>query len=275
MLASRALRPIFALSDRRSSTCSADASAKFDKMIKKLFLAAFIQASVCSCSQVGYLIEGNSTIQAMDGKMLYLKAYKDDDLVDIDSSDVVHGKFGFVGELDSVMMVTLFLDDECVMPVVLGPERLSIHIAVARQYVTGSALNDTLYSFILKKNRLDNELAELPHKQARMIMDGIDENIISLRLSDEAKQLAVQNDRLVTNFISANFDNVLGAGIFMIMTSNYPYPVITPQIEEILSKATPYFKGDAYVRNYVRAACENMEQLGYSIDEQLRQEFGN
>lgn len=207
--------------------------------------------------------------------MLYLKAYKNDDLIDIDSSDVVHGKFGFVGELDSTMMVTLFLDDECVMPVVLGPERLSIQIAVARQYVTGSALNDTLYSFILKKNQIDNEISELPHKQARMIMDGIDEDIIMLRLDDEAKRLAALNDRLVTNFITTNFNNVLGAGIFMIMTSNYPYPIITPQIEEILTKATPYFKQDEYVRNYVRAACENMEQLGYSVDETLRRDFEN
>lgn len=252
---------------------AAAGAAKSDTMMKKFFLAMLISAAASSCSQVEYMIEGNSTIQAMDGKMLYLKAYKDDDLIDIDSSDVVHGKFGFVGELDSVMMVNLFLGDECVMPVVLGPERLEVHIAIARQYVTGSALNDTLYSFILKKNRIDNEIAELPHKEARMIMDGIDEDIIDLRLNDEAKRLTLQNDRLVTNFITSNFDNVLGAGIFMIMTSNYPYPVITPQIEEILTKATPYFKHDVYVRNYVRAARENMEQLGYTLDEALLRDF--
>ena len=209
------------------------------------------------------MVEGNSTIQTMDGKKLYLKVYKDNDLVNIDSSDVVHGKFHFIGNLDSVMMVNLFLDDECVMPFVLGPEDLSIHISTARQYVTGSALNDTLYSFIQQKNRLDNQIAELPHKESQMIMDGVDEDIIMVRLNDEANRLALLNDRLVTNFITSNFNNVLGAGVFMIMTSNYPYPVMTPQIEEIWSKATPYFKNDVYVRNYIKAAKENMEQLGY------------
>ena len=160
-------------------------------------------------------------------------------------------------------MVNLFMDDECLMPFVLGVEPLFVHISTAQQYVTGSALNDTLYSFIRRKSRLDNELAELPHKESQMIMDGVDENVRMVRLNDEANRLLHLSDRLVTNFITSNFDNVLGAGVFMIMTSGYPYPVITPQIEEIMTKATPYFKNDLYVRNYLKAAKENMQQMGY------------
>ena len=150
-------------------------------MRKFLWIGALL-AAFSSCHQVEYLVEGNSTIPRMDGRKLYLKVYKDNDLVDIDSSDVVHGKFSFVGGLDSVMMVNLFMDDECVMPFVLGPEELSIHISAAQQYVTGSALNDTLYSFIQKKNRLDNQMAELPHKESQMIMDGVDENAVDYEL---------------------------------------------------------------------------------------------
>ena len=233
-------------------------------MRKFLWIGALL-AAFSSCHQVEYLVEGNSTIQRMDGKKLYLKVYKDNDLVDIDSSDVVHGKFSFVGGLDSVMMVNLFMDDECVMPFVLGPEELSIHISAAQQYVTGSALNDTLYSFIQKKNCLDNQMAELPHKESQMIMDGVDENVIMVRLNDEATRLAHLSDRLITNFITSNFDNVLGPGVFMIITSSYPYPIVTPQIEEIWTKATPYFKNDVYVRNYMKAARQNMEQFGYGF----------
>lgn len=235
-------------------------------MRKFLWIGALL-AAFSSCHQVEYLVDGNSTIQRMDGKKLYLKVYKDNDLVDIDSSDVVHGKFSFVGGLDSVMMVNLFMDDECVMPFVLGPEELSIHISAAQQYVTGSALNDTLYSFIQKKNRLDNQMAELPHKESQMIMDGVDENVIMVRLNDEATRLAHLSDRLITNFITSNFDNVLGPGVFMIITSSYPYPIVTPQIEEIWTKATPYFKNDVYVRNYMKAARQNMEQFGYGFDD--------
>ncbi len=237
--------------------------------MKSLFWTLAGLLALSSCRQTEYMVEGNSTIQTLDGKKLYLKAYKEDDLADIDSSDVVHGKFNFAGSLDSVMMVSLFIDNECMMPLVLGPEELSIHISVADQYVTGSALNDTLYNFIRRKARLDSQIADLPHKESRMIMDGVDENVIMVRLNDEANRLALQNDRLITNFITSNFDNVLGAGVFMIMTSNYPYPVMTPQIEEIMAKATPYFKNDVYVRKYIKAAKENMTQMGYGYDETL------
>ncbi len=66
-------------------------------MRKFLWIGALL-AAFSSCHQVEYLVEGNSTIPRMDGKKLYLKVYKDNDLVDIDSSDVVHGKFSFVGD---------------------------------------------------------------------------------------------------------------------------------------------------------------------------------
>lgn len=232
--------------------------------MKNLLLLLLGIMSLYSC-QSEYLVEGNSTIETMDGKKLYLKAYKDNDLVNIDSSDVVHGKFNFSGTLDSAVMVNLFMDDECLLPFVLEPGNLSVHISMARQYVSGSTLNDSLYDFIRRKSQLDNEIAELPHKESQMIMDGVDEDIMLVRLSDEANRLAIMSDRLVTDFITSNFNNVLGVGVFMILTSGLPYPVMTPQIEEIMTKATPFFMNDRYVQNYLRAAKEN-EQIGYGYN---------
>ena len=40
-------------------------------------LAGFLLLT--SCSRTEYMVEGNSTIQTLDGKKLYLKAYKDND----------------------------------------------------------------------------------------------------------------------------------------------------------------------------------------------------
>ena len=67
----------------------------------------------------------------------------------------------------------------------------------------------------------------------------------------------MQEDSLVTNFIVENFDNVLGPGVFMMVTGNYQYPILTPQIEDIMSKATEYFKNDPYVKDYYEKAQEN------------------
>jgi hypothetical protein len=47
----------------------------------------------------------------------------------------------------------------------------------------------------------------------------------------------------------------------MIMTSSYKYPILNPQIDEILSQATPYFRNHPYVKEYVKAANENMEKI--------------
>ena len=64
-------------------------------------------------------------------------------------------------------------------------------------------------------------------------------------------------DLKLTLFIVENFDNILGPGVFMMMTSGYRYPVLTPQIEDIMSKATDKFKNDPYVKDYYQVATEN------------------
>lgn len=200
-------------------------------------------------------------MQSLDGKMLYLKTLKDNQLVDIDSCEVIHGQFQFSGTWDSTMMVNLFMDEESIMPLVLEEGNLQIHIDHAEQSVTGSPLNDSLYAFIREKSRIDNQISELSHKESQMIMDGMDHDKILEILNREAAALGRSNDSLIINFISRNFDNVLGAGVFMILTSSYPYPIITPQIDSLISIATPYFQNNSYVKEYMKLAKENMELM--------------
>ncbi|MBR1388207.1 MAG: DUF4369 domain-containing protein [Prevotella sp.] len=208
-----------------------------------------------SCAE-SYNIQGSSSISSLDGSKLYLKAVKDQELKNIDSCDVVHGKFRFAGLLDTVRMASLFMDDESIMPVVVEKGEIEIKIDNASQRVSGTPLNEKLYDFITLHNQLNNEMNELSHRQSQMLLDGIDEGEINQQLSVEAARIAQREDSLVTNFIVENFDNVLGPGVFMMMTGSYPYPVLTPQIEDIMSKATAKFKNDPYVKEYYRAANE-------------------
>lgn len=225
------------------------------------FLALLtVPLTLLSCSKQ-YIIEGSSTVQSLDGKMLYLKTLKDNQLVNIDSCEVIHGQFEFSGPWDSTMMVNLFMDDESIMPLVLEEGNLQIHIDHAEQTVTGTPLNDTLYAFIQEKSRIDNQLAELSHKESQMIMDGMDHDEVLDILKKEAAELNRQNDSLIMNFISRNFDNVLGPGVFMILTSAFPYPIITPQIDSLMSISTPYFQENSYVKEYMKLAKENMELM--------------
>jgi hypothetical protein len=209
-----------------------------------------------SCAE-GYSVQGSSSVSALDGSKLYLKTIKDNELRNIDSCEVVHGQFRFAGLLDTVRMANLFMDDESIMPIVLEKGEISIRIDNASQTVFGTPLNDRLYEFIDFHNQLGNQMAELSHKQSRMLLDGIDETDINRQLNIEAAEIARKEDSLVTNFIVENFDNVLGPGVFMMITSMYRYPVLTPQIEDIMSKATSKFKNDPYVKDYYQVATEN------------------
>lgn len=193
--------------------------------------------------------------------MLYLRVFKDDDMCAIDSSRVVHGRFKFRGIMDSVMMANVFLDDNSVMPVVIEQGDVCVQIDENTQSATGTPLNDSLTSFIQKKLQIDARMAELPHLESQMIMNGIDHDQILIELGQQAHELEIENDRLITRFIRSNYNNVLGPGVFMIMTSSLEYPVLNPQIEEIISQAPPYFMNHPYVREYIKKAESNMEKL--------------
>ena len=91
-------------------------------------------------------------------------------------------------------------------------------------------------------------------------MDGTDYDEIAFELGRQSRELADENDQLISRFIRDNYNNVLGPGIFMILTSRLPYPVLTPQIEEIITGAPPYFLGHPYVKEYIKEARENQEK---------------
>ena len=228
--------------------------------MNKIIYTFALVAVLTSCAS-SYRVEGSSSVSALDGNKLYLRAVKDGEAKNIDSCDVVHGEFHFAGLLDTVRMANLYMDDESIMPVVLEEGDIVIKIDNASQTVGGTPLNDSLYHFIDRHNQLTSRMNELSHRQSQMLLDGIDEETIDRELSIEAAQIAQQEDSLVTNFIIDNFENVLGPGVFMMITSQYRFPVLTPQIEYIMSKATKTFKNDSYVREYYQAAQENEQRM--------------
>ena len=226
----------------------------------KILFAFATMALMASCAK-SYNVQGSSSISSLDGSKLYLKAVKNNELKSIDSCDIVHGQFHFSGILDTVRMANLFMDDQSLMPVVLEEGEIVIKIDNAAQSVGGTPLNDKLYKFIDKHKQLDNRMSELSHKQSQMMLEGVDELTINEKLNAEAEKIAAEEDKLVTSFIVENFDNVLGPGVFMMITSGFNVPVLTPQIEDIMSKATEKCKNDPYVKEYYQVASENMAKM--------------
>lgn len=224
--------------------------------MNKLLYALFCLVTLASCTS-SYNIQGTSNVSNLDGRMLYLKVLANNDFKNIDSCDVVHGQFHFCGTFDTVRLANIFMDDESVLPLVLESGDITIKIDNTQQNVSGTPLNDELFKFFNKYNQLKNEEAELVHTHDRAIMDGSDMDAVTRHLNAEAMRLSAEEDKLVTTFVTENFDNVLGPGVFFMMTIGYRYPELTPWIEDIMSKATEKFKNDPYVKDYYQKAQEN------------------
>ncbi|MDE5677772.1 DUF4369 domain-containing protein [Phocaeicola sp.] len=228
--------------------------------MNKLFFSVVALLAFTSCASE-YKIEGSSSVSRLDGKMLFVKVPSGDRMLSVDSAEVVHGMFKMEGITDSISMASLYMDDESIMPFVIEKGKISIRIDNTRIIVSGTPLNDRLYSFVGKKTSLDDRAYELERKESRMIMDGKTQDEIRREMTKEREKLVTEMNSLAKEFIRQNYDNVLGPGVFIMLCSNFPYPVITPLIEEILTEAPDKFKDNPLVKDYVTTARSNMEKL--------------
>lgn len=218
-----------------------------------------------SCNRK-YKIEGSSSVTSLDGKMLFLKTLRDGQWVNVDSAEVIHGHFKMKDRADSVMMVTLYMDHEGIMPLVLEDGKIVVSISNTQLIAKGTPLNDKLYEFIDKRNSLEVKIEELERKEARMVLDGANLDDVHGQLAKEGETLVKEMNDYVRQFIVDNFENVLGPSVFMMMCSTLPYPVMTPQIEDIMRTAPLSFKENTLVKDFLTKAKENMQL----IEEQKR-----
>jgi len=222
-----------------------------------LILGAFVALSSCTGS---FSVQGSSNISNLDGRKLYLKVLNNNEFKSVDSCDVVHGQFQFRGSLDSVRMANIFMEDEQLMPIVLEGGDIVVKVDDTELTASGTPLNEKLFGFLKQYNQVLGEQGDLVHQHDKAIMDGEDMNEVIPHLQDKELMLNAKLDSLVTTFVTDNYDNVLGPGVFFLVTIGYQYPALTPWIEDIMSKATPNFKNDAYVKDFYQKAQEN-EQL--------------
>ena len=226
----------------------------------KLYFFLFCAVLCASCTKK-YKIEGTSSVSMLDGKMLFIKVPAGDHWENIDSAEVIHGLFKMKGEVDSTVFASLYMDDDCIMPLVIEPGNISIAIDNAGITIKGTPLNDSFNDFIMKKNSLDDKAYDVEHEESRMIMDGHDLETVHNEIGKKRAALADEMNRLAKEFIQQNYDNVLGPGVFLMLFSGMPYPVLTRVMEEIVEKAPEAFMNDPLVKEYVAAARSNMEKM--------------
>ena len=226
-------------------------------MNKVLLYAIMSLLAFTSCAN-SFHITGTTSVSTLDGQKLYLKVVKDTALKDLDSCDVVHGQFQFAGTIDSVRVANIILDDNNSLPVVLESGDIDVKIDNTQETVSGTPLNDKLNKFRIKFNQLLSQSADLVHKHDQAIMNGRNMNVVNAQLAAENARINERMDKLVTSFVSDNFDNVLGPYIFITVCMNrYEVPMLDAWVEDIMSRATDKFKNDPQVREYYTAAQEN------------------
>lgn len=228
-------------------------------------LATIVVTAFASCA-TSYNIHGNANSSDADGGILYLKVLSPKDLeyVNIDSAEIVHGEFHFSGTLDSVKMAAVCTDRSALFPIVMEGGDVKISDSSTGLTFGGTPLNDELYTFYKAYSQMLSDLSDLDRRPTQAILNG--EELDEMMLQRDFETLNMRMDSLVTGFIKTNFDNVLGPGVFMLATQNYPYPVLEPWIEDLMSKATESFKADAYVRMYMDKAHEIEQCLNGTLE---------
>lgn len=229
-------------------------------IVNKMLPILLLLPLLASCTHK-YKIEGTSSVSGLDGKTLYLKVLCDGEWVKLDSAEVVHGLFSMQGKVDSVQMVTLYMGEENIMPIVLEGGKIDVTISNADLKAVGTSLNNSLYEFISKRNDMEESIGELEQKETRMVMDGNDLEEIHQQLNAEGDSLIKSMNLYVKSFISDNYENVLGPSVFMMLCSSLPYPIMTPQIDEIIKDAPYSFKSNKMVKEFLTKAKENMRLL--------------
>lgn len=228
-------------------------------LVRTIFIViSFLLFASCASE---YQIQGSSSVSRLDGKMLFVKVPHSSGMLNVDSAEVIHGFFKMQGEIDSAMLASLYMDDQSIMPFVV--ERGNIHIQIENAYLTvsGTPLNEKLYDFVSKKNSLDDRAYEVERLESRMIMDGKSMEDVEREIAEERGKLSKEMDDLVKSFIQANYENVLGPGVFIMLCNGLPYPLLTPVMEEIVDNAPDAFKNHVLVKEYLELARENMEKL--------------
>lgn len=240
-----------------------------NNMMKKLLYAAIIAVTLVSCGKT-YDITGTSNISMMDGQKLYLKVPKDaetGDLEKVDSCDVVHGEFAFSGRVDSTSWAGIYMDDQSLIPVVLESGGINVKINDTQSFLGGTPLNDKLYKFLHSFNQIVNDAQALSSKHSQYIMDGMSEDSANAMIAAQSDKLDERVDELLMKYVSENFDNVLGPGIFlMVATTLYPQPVLSPWVEDVMSKATPAFKNNPFIKEYYAEAQQLQDERNGMVD---------
>lgn len=235
--------------------CNFAYQSRFMPKASVSLLAALL--TLCSCA-TQYDIAGNSSLDDVDGHMLYLRVAgsgMDSGECSIDSCKVVHGRFRFGGVVDSIVLAQVFVGNDAMLPVVIEDGELQISMGLAGPTVEGGQLNKRLYDFLKKLDRLQNELWEAENACIRAIRNDKSHFAEAReRLKKRSAKLNRQIEEAEIDFVTDNFNNALGPGYYIMLCNRQLFPTMTEQLRRIADRAPRSFFSNPYINSYLQAA---------------------
>lgn len=214
----------------------------------RFFTLLMSAAMLVSCGDC-YHIDGKSSSSHFDGKMAYLRMLDDAGTV-VDSAEIVHGTFKMSGDVDSVMMLMLYMDDACIAPLVLEDGEMTVDISYADATVSGTHLNDSLYAFLRRKKGYDNEFSRMDSEIARQVLDGGNYDTVKEEVGNACDKLCSDYYGYIEDFITSNYDNVLSSGVFLLICRSTPVDVLPESFFSIFDDAPDTFKEQPALAGY-------------------------
>lgn len=229
------------------------------RIINDIVWGVIALTTFASCSEMSnvltekYTISGTSLQTIYGANMAFLKNSNDDQTVD--SCEIIHGKFTMNGNIDSVQCASLSLGQMSV-PVVLENGNITVNYANSSLVVSGTPLNDKLYQFLGSRDSLMMLVQELPAKESKMILNGVSADERYKLLGEEEADLRVKIQELDKDFISTNYDNVLGVVWFLYLCKQesmiFGFPTTSPMLEELYVKAPDGFKKSKDIAEFMK-----------------------
>lgn len=194
-----------------------------------LFILTFVVLTLVACTSK-YTIKGTAKLHQLSGKTIYLKCIDaNSNLITLDSAQIIHGEFLLVGNAkSSPEMVTLFMDDIPMTPLILESGTINISFSPNELMIHGTPLNNSLYSFYQKNQFLDQYFFE--------------ENKENIELLNEKRMQFIQD------FMKYNRDSSLDAAIYAIYSDTYP-DIFSTQ-ENILNDQSTISVSSKHIESY-------------------------
>jgi len=206
-----------------------------------------------SCSNT-YNISGDIRSGYFEGHTLTLRVLQDSAWNIIDSVEVIHGHFEAEGTVKKPRMATLFCQEYALLPLVLEGGHVNVILDGHLVEAKGTPMNNELYGFFDERRELTYQLDDLDQRVANMVVSGYSIDNAQEFVSSQRRAI---NEVLATQsrtFIQHNYNNILGANVFMMLCANLPYLKINDNLKAILLEAPEEFKMQPGIRIYARAA---------------------